>query len=473
MLKSEIGHSALPGPPSMPLLGARGNLVPFMRNPIGYMGHLHRNYGEIVSLARSTTDFVFVFAPEYNRQVLSNTSLFYNLDPSSSPLRIPQHSALSRLFAGLTQINGARHTQQRQMMMPAFQKKRMETYYRDIVAVTEQRLSGWGVGQRRDLFREMRELTLAIAVKVFVGLDAERGGDAMSRLLERWISMVFSISVMALPFNLPGFPYHRLMALSRDLEGLLRELIERKRAGESGQSDVLSTLMQAHDEDDNRLTDDELIGQTNFLFMAGHATTASALTWTLFLLAQHPGIANDLLDECEAKLHGAAPTIEQLDDLPLLEAVIKESMRLLPPVLWWGRISTAPFSIGPYELPKGTRMIHSAYITHRIADLYPQPNKFLPSRWLTVRPGPYEYVPFSAGPRGCLGATFAMMEMKVVLATLWQRFRLTLPPGSKIDLGGMMLSAPKSGMPVSLNQPGRNKSPGKVRGNILRMVDLN
>jgi cytochrome P450 len=473
MMRSDVSHSALPGPRPMPLLGARGNLIPFMRNPIGYMGRLHRNYGEIVSLARKTTEYVFVFAPEYNQQVLSNTSLFYNLDPSSSPLRIPQNSALSRLFAGLTQINGARHTQQRQLMMPAFQKKRMEDYYGDIVAVTKQRLAGWRVGQQRDLFQEMRELTLSIAVKVFVGLDPNQGGDAMCQLLERWVSQVFSLSAMALPFNLPGLSYHRLTVLSEELEDLLRSLIERKRASGSGQNDVLSTLMQAHDEDDNRLTDEELIGQTNFLFMAGHATTASALTWTLFLLAQHPHIMNDVLDECEGKLHGGAPTIEQLDELPLLESVIKEGMRLLPPVLWWGRISTAPFNIGPYELPCGTRMIHSAYITHRIADLYPEPDKFLPERWRTARPGPYEYVPFSAGPRGCLGAAFAMMEIKVVLASILQRYRVTLPPGSKIDFGGMMLSAPKSGMPIQLNLPGRSLHRNIVRGNILSMVNLN
>jgi len=473
MHTSYAGQNALPGPRPMPLLGVRGNLIPFIRNPIGYMGSLHRNYGEIVSLARRTTEYVFVFAPEYNQQVLSNTSLFYNLDPSSSPLRIPPNSALSRLFAGLTQINGARHTQQRQLMMPAFQKKRMEAYYDDVVAVTERRLGGWRVGQQHDLFQEMRELTLSIAVKVFVGLDPDQGGDAMCRLLEQWISLVFSLSAMALPFNLPGLSYHRLTALSEELEGLLRSLIKRKRASGVGQNDVLSTLMQVHDEDNNRLTDDELIGQTNFLFMAGHATTASALTWTLFLLAQHPSVMNDVLDECAGKLHGDAPTIGQLDELSLLDSVIKESMRLLPPVLWWGRISTAPFSIGPYELPEGTRMIHSAYITHRIAELYPQPNKFLPERWRTARPGPYEYVPFSAGPRGCLGATFAMIEMKVVLAAILQRYRVTLPPDSKIDFGGMMLSAPKSGMPIQLNPPGRHQDMSRVRGNISSMVDLN
>ena len=473
MRMSNANHSAPPGPPSLPFLGARGNLIPFMRNPVGYMGRLYRDYGEIVSLARRTTEYVFVFTPEYSQQVLSNTALFFNLDASSSPLRIPPDSALSRLFAGLTQMNGPRHKQQRQLMMPPLQKKRIENYYGDVVAVTERKLAGWRVGERRDLVQEMRELTLSVAVKSLVGLDAEGGGDAMCRLLARWTSTVFSLSAMMLPFDLPGLPYRRLLALSEELEGVIKTLIESKRTQGAGQRDVLSMLMRVHDEDDNRLTEDELVGQTNFLFMAGHATTASALTWTLFLLAQHPRVTADLLDECESTLHGETPAIEQFESMPLLEAVIKETMRLLPPVLWWSRVSTAPCRLGQYELPGGTRVINSAYITHRIANQYPQPDRFLPERWLSISPGAFEYVPFSAGPRACLGSTFAMTEMKLVLTLILQRYRLALPPNTRIDFGGLMLSAPKRGLPVVIERQGRRSVRSEVRGSIRSVVDLN
>lgn len=462
-----------PGPHPIPLLGSRGNLLLFMRNPIEYMLNLSRKYGEVVSLTRRTTEYVFAFSPEYNQQVLSNTSLFHNLDASSSPLRIPKNSALSRLFAGLTQMNGVRHKHQRQLMKPAFQKRRIENYYNAIVGVTDQKLAGWRAGQRRDLFQEMRGLTLSIAVRTLVGLDPNRGGNEMCQLLERWIRLVFSLSTIMLPINLPGFSYHRLLAASRSLEAVLQTIIDRKRTGDPDHRDALSVLMHEHDEDNSQLTNDELIGQTNFLFMAGHATTASALTWTLFLLAQHPHSMFDLLDECNSKLRGVTPTMEQLDELPLLEAVIKESMRLLPPVLWWSRVSTEPFTLGQYALPAGTRVVHSAYITHRIANCYPQPNKFLPERWLTATPGPYEYLPFSAGPRMCLGSAFAMIEMKLVLVLLLQRFRLDLAPGTRIDVIGPMLSAPKQGMPVLIFQQDGRRIRSKVRGNIQNMVDLN
>jgi cytochrome P450 len=370
-------------------------------------------------------------------------------------------------------MNGAKHKQQRQLMMPALQKKRVENYYDAVIAITAQKLATWQVGQRRDLFQEMRALTLSIAVRTLVGVDPNRGGDEMCQLLERWTSLVFSIWTIMLPFDFPGFSYHRLLALSDNLESLLQGIIERKRVDGLNHSDALSALMQVHDEDHGRLTNDELIGQTNFLFMAGHATTASALTWTMFLLAQHPRAMADLLDECENKFRGAAPAMEQLEQLPLLDAAIKESMRLLPPVLWWSRVSTAPFTLGQYTLQGGTRVVHSAYVTHRISELYPQPNKFRPERWLTGNPCPYEYLPFSAGPRACLGSTFAMIEMKLVLVLLLQRFHLALAPGTRIDVVGPMLSAPKRGMPVVIARQDGRRTSCRVRGNIRNMVDLN
>jgi len=455
------------------LLGARGNLLPFMRHPVGYMSRLYRDYGEVVSLARGTTEYVFVFTPEYNQQVLGNTGLFHNLDARSSPLRIPPRSALARLFAGLTQMNGERHKQQRQLMAPALQKGRIRSYYDDVVAVTEKKLSAWRAGELRDLYQEMRELTLSVAVKTLVGLDPERGGDEMCRLLDLWTNLVFSASTMILPFDLPGFSYRRLLNRSEEVERIIRDLIERKRNGDGEHHDILSMLVHAHDESDSRLSDEELVGQTNFLFMAGHATTASALTWTLFLLSQHPRVMSELLDECKDELKGELPTMDQLDGLRLLEAVIKETMRLVPPVLWWSRISAAPTRLENYELPAGARVINSAYVTHRIAAVYPEPDRFFPARWFACHPSPYEYIPFSAGPRMCLGSTFALIEMKLVLAAVLQRFRLSLPHGTKIDLGGLMLSAPKPGMPVRIHLQDRKIEKSQVRGNIRRVVNLN
>ncbi len=145
-------------------------------------------------------------------------------------------------------------------------------------------------------------------------------------------------------------------------------------------------LIQARDEDGRGLSDAELIGQATVLFIAGHETSANALTWTLFLLSQHPRVLGDLCDELRGTLHGGAPSVDQLDQLPLLDRVIKESMRLPPPASLSLRVSTAPFELGQHQLPRGTTVFFSQYITHHMPDLYPEPERFLPERWQTINP---------------------------------------------------------------------------------------
>jgi cytochrome P450 len=456
----------------MPILGIRGNFVAFMLDTIGSLQRLHEEFGEVVSLARGTDNYVFVFSPRYNRLVLSDTDLFHNLDVSSSPVRMREHSPLSRLYAGLTNMNGARHKRQRRLMGSTLHRHHVEGYVADIAALTERQMAGWSAGDEVDILTEMRALTLAVAVKTLLGLEPDREGRAMSHLLQRWMDTVFSVPAIAMPLNVPGMPYHRLLVLSHHLERAIREMIAQRRKGGGAHRDVLSRLVQANDDDGTGLTDDELIGETSFLFMAGHATTASALTWTLFLLYAVPSVLRELLDEIDGTLHGGTPDVGQLAELPLLDRVIKESLRLLPPVTWWSRVSTAPFELGPYHLAKGTHVAYSAYITHRLPQLYPRPTRFLPERWLTNNPGPYEYLPFSAGPRMCLGSTFTMVEMKLVLAILLQRWRLALKPGCRVDFGGLMVSQPKRGLPVTLARPdGRIPTPD-IRGNIRAIVQL-
>lgn len=471
MQPSPAVPAALPGPPPMPVLGARGNLIAFMRAPLPYMRRLYETYGGVATLARGTADYVFTFTPEYSRHVINDTSTFFNMDGASMPVRVPEGSALARLFTGLIQMNGPRHRQQRRLIVPALHRARVAAYADAIVAQTERHLGTWRPGQVRDVLREMRALTLAIAVDTLLGLDPARGGRDVHRLLERWIALVFSVPALLLPVPLPGLPYHRLLALSTRLEAEIRALIAHKRAA-ADHDDVLSMLLRAHDETGACLTDDELVGQTNFLFMAGHATTTSALSWTLFLLSQHPDVAAGVADELDRALAGRLPTVDDLPELPLLEAVIKESMRLLPPVLWWSRVSTAPCTLGPYAVAEGAHVVYSAFITHRLPACYPEPERFLPERWRTCEPGPFEYIPFSAGPRMCLGATFAMVEMKLVLATLLSRFRLAPLPGSRVDHGGLMLSTPRPGLPMRVYRQDRSLVRVPVRGSIHRVVDL-
>jgi len=231
-------------------------------------------------------------------------------------------------------------------------------------------------------------------------------------------------------------------------------------------------FLQAHDEDGSMMSENEIVGETVAVFRGGSKTSASALTWTIFLLTQHPDIYSHLTDELTGTLRGAAPTLEQLSRLPLLEGVIKESMRLIPPVSWGVRYSLDDFEIGGYLHQKGSSVLYSSYVTHHMPELYDDPQKFNPYRWETIRPSAYEYFPFNAGPRRCLGAEFAMMEMKITLAILLQKYHFTLIPNQRIDRVGMTGSLPKHGIKMRIDQPGRKNSKIPVKGNIHKLVDI-
>jgi cytochrome P450 len=211
------------------------------------------------------------------------------------------------------------------------------------------------------------------------------------------------------------------------------------------------------------------------LLIAAHETSSHTLSWTLLLLSQHPEVLGALLAELDAKLGGSAPTLEQLGQLPVLDSVVKESMRLLPatPFLFFRR-ATGSFELGPYTLPEKAVVLLSPLVTHREPSLYPEPLRFWPERWKTLSPSTYEYLPFGAGPRMCIGASFANMALRVLLALLVQRFRFTLSPDARVSrlVRGITLG-PKHGLPMRIDaQDRRSAPPGPVRGDIHQLVQL-
>jgi len=463
-----LAITPIPGPPAMPLVGWRGNLLRFGADPLGYVCRLHRSYGELVAFIQDRPGWMFAFGPEYNHLLLSNPDLFY----SKPFMNAPPGSALERLTSGLLSMNGPPHRQRRKLVMPAFHKKQVETYRDDMATVTQQILDGWRAGQQLDIAREMQKLTLRIASKTLFGLDTTAQADQLGSMIKRWLNLLDSMGPTLFPVDLPGMPLHRLLRLSERVESDILAMIARKQATLGGDRDVLAMLIQARDEDGGGLSDAELIGQATVLFIAGHETSSNALTWTLLLLSQHPRVLGELYEELSGALRGGAPSVEQLDHLPLLDRVIKESMRLLPPASLSLRVSTAPFELGPYQLPRGATVFFSQYITHHMPELYPEPERFLPDRWLAINPSAYEYLPFGAGPRMCIGATFALLEIKIALALILQRCRLELRPGARIDRRLRITLSPQPGMPMTVLPPNHPVAPRRPRGNINEMVAL-
>lgn len=460
---------SIPGPRRLPLIVGPAYLLRLYRNPIGFLRRLHATYGEVVALTADDPSYVFVFGPELNRQVLAHADRFENtVGPFFA--RLPRQTTLGRLLVNnLPVMNGEHHRQQRRLMQPAFHHQQLGRYHAAMVGLTEEALACWQAGTVVDVLAEMRHLTQRIAVKTLFGMDDPVELDRVGRLLQRIIATSQSPLVLLAPANVPGLPFHRANRLVGYLERYLHTLIERKR-GQHDSQDVLAALVRAHDEDGAQMSDDELLGHAFTLFVAGHETTSNALTWTVFLLDQHPRVLATLMEEIDQELGDRAPTAEDLRRMTFLDAVIKESLRLLPPAPIGIRVTSAASDLGGYPVPKGANVIFSALITHRLPEIYTNPDRFQPERWATLHPSPYAYLPFAAGPHLCIGLAFAMHELRVVLAMLLQRFRLAVVPGSRVEPSiGMR---PAHGLPVRVHAQDRQFRVSPVQGTIGQLVDL-
>ncbi|GHO46772.1 cytochrome P450 [Ktedonospora formicarum] len=456
----------IPGPRTLPLLGWRASIFKLYSDPFRYLSHLYATYGPVVTLSKGDASYICAFGPELNFALLSNPTLF---EVSAGPMeKLAQDTALVRVGGhSLQMMRREKHKQQRRLMQPAFHKQQVAHLLTDMVTLTSLMLDSWQERTEIQLYREMELLTRDIVVKTLFGLDDKAEIEHLGSLLERMVSSLM-LALIA-PVNLPGTPYARMQHMAEELETALQAMIARKRSqGET--TDLLSVLIHAHDEDGATLSDLELVSHAFTLFTAGHATTTDALTWALFLLSQHPQVTADLLDEVDGVLHGEAPTIEQLQQLPLLDYVIKESLRLLPPGGIGQRKAMAPCELEGYELAEGTTIIYSEFLTHRLSELYEQPDRFLPQRWATLKRTAYEYLPFSAGQHRCIGSEFALLEEKITLAMLIQRYRLEGISNARIDLGLEM--RPKHGMTMRIFPQDRQFKRVPVRGNIRDLVVL-
>jgi cytochrome P450 len=458
-----------PDSKSLPI--TQGRLMDFSDNPFTCMKRLYRTHGNIAALEEQGQRLVFVFGPEYNQQVLSDAKTFHS---RFFAIRGPKNSAQRRLTCGILSMNGEEHKRHRRLVMGPFQRKSIEGYRDQLIDLVEQMLGEWKPGQVRNIFRDMTQYMLRVTSSILFGFDVPELAYDIGHMIERWVAMNHQLGMGAFISD-PGITsaYGRLLELAEALEEKILAMINLRRSMNSQGTDVLSLLIQARDENGAGMTDAELIGQAAVLFGAAHLTTANSLTWNLFLLSQHPHVASELVKELMGLLQGQAPSLEQMEQLPFLDRVLKESMRVLPASAYSQRINVEPVQIGPLQLPKGTPIIFSQIITHHMPDLFPQPEKFLPDRWLGWTTSPYAYMPFAAGPRMCLGGPLAMTTLKVTIPLIVQRFRLTVVPDAIINgqVRSTML-APTNGMPMFISEPTGPFTAHRVKGNIQEMVEL-
>lgn len=471
-LVADLPVASLPGPAPLPLAGRVPNVLRFFRDPVGSLTDLHARYGDVAALNRGDATWVAVRGAENLRRVLGDARAFHNL--ADSPIPVPRGSAPDVLFGkALTAINGDAHRRARRLMQPIFTKAAVAAYEPEMAATVERVVGAWRTGTA-DVAHLAMELALNVAMKSLYGIDPGAEAAEIGRLSKAFLEGLLSMGVLLFPFAVPGSPYARWLSDCAAYERLLRRLVAERRARPDDRRDVLSTLLRARDEDGSQLAEDDLVVHAAVLLTASHETSANTIAWTLLLLAAHPRVYADLADELSSELRGAAPTSEDLARLPLLDRVVKESQRLLPAsAILFFRAAQEPFALGGYDLPAGTRLLTSPFVAHRDPDLYPAPGRFDPSRWERLEPTTYEYLPFGAGPRLCIGAQFAAQAVRIALAGILSRFRFAMVAGARVDraVRGITLGA-KDGIPMRLAAPGGPfLPPAALRGDLHAIVD--
>jgi cytochrome P450 len=439
--------STLPAPAGH---GIAGNLIDLGNDPLAFLTQC-RDYGDIVPLRLGLTTSCVLTNPDYIEQVLKDRDTYIK----SRGFRVLK----TLLGEGLLTADGESWFWQRRLAQPMFQQKRIDNYGKIMVAYTDRMLQSWHDSETHDIHADMMRLTLEIVMKCIFNADVDTGeAQAIANALD--VAMNWFDSKRRQNFLVwEWFPrpenvrYHQAIA---KMDAAIYTLIATRRQQTEETTDLLSMLMSARDEETGQQMDDKLLrDEVATLMLAGHETTANALSWTLMLLAQHPESRQKLATELQQVLQGRLPSIEDLGKLTYTNQVVKESMRLYPPVAIFGREAARDTTIGDYEIPQGTVVTISQWVMHRHPKYFANPDAFEPERWTENFEKQLPrgvYIPFGDGPRVCIGKSFAQMEAVLLLATISQRFELDLEPGFEIVPQPSITLRPATGIQVQLKQ---------------------
>jgi cytochrome P450 len=425
-----------------------GVMREFNRDSLGFIERAQHEYGDIVWMRFLYVPALFLYHPDDVEYVLTtNPKNFIK----SMSLR---SNFFQRLVGnGLLTSQGEEWKRARRLSQPAFHRERVATYADTMVDYTRRLTSQWQSGRCRDMHRDMMRLTLEIVVKCLFSSDVSDDVDDVGATLKELVKPFASQATLGWILNnrLPT-PYHfRFHALAKKIDKVVYRIIAERRASGKDEGDLLSMLLAARDEDGSQMSDRQLRDEVMTLFLAGHETTALTLAWSWYLLGTNREAEAKFHGELDEVLDGREPTIADVPRLKYTEQIAKESMRLYPPAYGLGREAIDDCEIGGYHVPKGTQVFMFQWATQRDPRFYDEPLAFKPERWtedFVARLPKYAYFPFGGGPRACIGASFAMMEVVLCLATIGQRFRLELVPDHPVTIYPAMSLRPKDGIKV-------------------------
>ncbi len=356
------------------------------------------------------------------------------------------------LGTGLLTNDGESWLSQRRIAQPAFHRRRIAGFGDDFATATEEMIAKWRQGESLDIHYEMMKVTLRIVGQTLLGTDVTKESDAIGRAVSTVVEDV-NERVNALVDLPPPFPTRRnkRLQIAMDvLDGIVLDMIEqRRRSGESG-DDLLGMLMDAQDEETGESMDDaQLRDEVMTIFLAGHETTANALTWTLYQLSKSPTVARQMQAEVDEVLGGRKATAADAKDLTYTKQVLQESMRLYPPAWMIARSPDEDDVVDGYHIPKSSLVFLCPWVTHRHPDHWDDPEGFDPDRFSPERSKGrhrFAYFPFGGGPRLCIGNNFALMEAQLILATIARDWRLDLVPGHPVEMEPLVTLRPKHGI---------------------------
>lgn len=363
--------------------------------------------------------------------------------------------ANAELFGnGLLTSEGEFWLRQRRLSQPAFHRTRIAVYAGIMAGEAQRMLESWRDGAEIDIHREMMRTTLTIATRTLFGVELGSRMPVVAEALDNFIRQNAGISVWRLFFKLPTPRRRQFLRGIRALDDIVYGIIRERRAGGLG-DDLLSDLLRAQDTDGSAMTDQQLRDEVMTMLLAGHETTALALSWAWFLLAKHPDAQARLQQEIDHVLSGRLPTAQDVEKLDYANRTVRETLRLYPPAWVMTRGAIEPVEIGGYVLPPGSNVIVSPWVTHRDARFFPRPEQFDPDRWTAsgVQALPrFAYFPFGGGPRVCIGNGFALMEAPILLAAVAQRYRISLVPGQVAEPSASITLRPSNGVRVRLQR---------------------
>jgi cytochrome P450 len=412
------------------------------RDPLAILLPLYEEHGSIFSVRILYERMVFMLGPEANRFITVTHPENFHWRESHFGDLIPL------LGDGLLTTDGAYHDRARRIMMPAFHRERITTAVQTMAEETERATAGWNVGDVIDVYEWMRNLAMRIAMRALFGLDPDdRGRGAAAALhFERALSFYGTDFHMRL-LRGPGSPWRKMLASRRVLDGIVGDEIKARRAQGTDGEDILSMLIAAEDEDGSRLSDQEIRDQLMTLLFAGHDTSTSTLSFLMYELSRHPDVTARLYEEQDRVLGGEVPTYEQLEHgLPELNMTLDETLRLYPPAWIGSRRAMRDFEFGGFRVPRGAWVHYSSWASHRLPEVFPEPEAFIPERFTPERKASLPkgaYVPFGAGSRICIGKRFGQTEVQMVAAMILRRFRLELLPGRTITVRQMPTLSPR------------------------------